>query len=222
MWPEEFSVLRRALTLAAFLLFLLPSVRAAQEPAATYAVLLEKVKAKDPALDFAALRLAYTETDAYQPYGGDADARKAMFAALNEKNFPRALECAEKLLAKNFLDINAHLGAARAQKELHNDERAEFHRDVGMGLITSILRSGDGKSPETAYVVISTDEEYVLLNFLGIRPSGQSLIHKDQHSYDLMKGTEKDSAETVSIYFNIDKPYGNLSGKIEKGNKKKN
>jgi hypothetical protein len=213
--------LRRALTIAAVLLFLLPSV-AAQEPAPTYAALLEKVKAKDPDVDFAALRMAFTETDAYAPYGGDRDTRKAMFAALNEKNYAKAVECAEKILAQDFLDINAHLGAARAHKELHNDERADFHRDVGMGLITSILRSGDGKSPETAFVVISTDEEYVLMNFLGIRPSGQSLLHKDQHSYDLMKGTEQDSGETVSIYFNIDKPFAHLAAQIDKSPKKKN
>jgi uncharacterized protein DUF4919 len=214
--------MRRTLALVLCVLLLLPAVHAGQEPPATYAALLEKVKQKDPDVDFAALRLAFTETDDYQPYGGDRDTRKAMSAALNEKNFAKVVEYAEKILQKNFLDINAHMSAFRAHTELQNQEKAAFHRYVGLGLLNSILQSGDGKTPQTAYVVISTDEEYVLMNFLGIRPSGQSLMHKDQHSYDVMTGTQQDGGETVTLYFNIDKPFGNLAGKIDKAPKKKN
>src|SRR5258708_33206394 len=58
---------------------------------ATYETLLEKVKKSDPAIDFQALRLAYTETKAYGPYGGDAETRKTMFAALRANEYHNTL-----------------------------------------------------------------------------------------------------------------------------------
>ena len=76
---------------------------------------------------------------------------------------------------------------AVADRELGDTGKADFHRAVLNGLIDSILKSGDGKSPKTAWVVISVHEEYVVLQVLGFKPSQQSLLHQDDHSYDEMK-----------------------------------
>jgi hypothetical protein len=73
-------------------------------------------------------------------------------------------------------------------------------------LIDSIRSSGDGKSPATAWVVISVDEEYAVLRALGFKPSGQSLLRQNGHSYDVMK-TKSDDGTEQTFYFNVDIPF---------------
>src|SRR5712691_8822162 len=95
------------------LLLLLFSAGAAQQPAAkvSYEDLLERVKKQDPAVDFKELRLAYTETKLYSPYGSDREARGAMLSALKTKDYDKALEKSEAILKTNYLDLIAHYSA---------------------------------------------------------------------------------------------------------------
>jgi hypothetical protein len=139
-----------------------------------------------------------------------------MFAALNAKEYEQSLEPAGKILAKNYVDLNAHFVSYVANRELGRTERATFHKFMFDGLMKSITGHGDGKTPETAFVVISTDEEYVLFNFLGLRPAGQSLVNQDGHSYDRMAANDPKTNESLVYFFNIDKPFNWLSQSLKK------
>lgn len=187
--------------------------KAGAKPGGSYAAMLERVRKGEGGVDFGAMRMAYTETADYNPYGGDA--RREMFGALGAKKFDEALSTAERVLEKNYVDLNAHYVAFVANRELGRAERAEFHRAIFAGLVESIQRSGDGKTAETAFVVISTTEEYVLLNVLGLRPAGQALVHDKGHSYDLMTGVDPKTNESVKLFFNIDKPFGWLGNRFK-------
>jgi len=200
-----------------FCLLLLQTAALAQKPVekVSYDVLLERVKKQDAAVNFLELRLAYTETKQYNPYGGDRETRKAMFAALNGKQYDQALLSSEKILAANYLDINAHFGAYVANRELGNADKADYHKKIFLSLLKSISDSGDGKTMETAFVVISTDEEYALFNFMGVRPTTQALIEEKTHHYDKMTVTDPKSAQEVSYYFNIDKPFNWLGNSLK-------
>ncbi|HSP63687.1 MAG TPA: DUF4919 domain-containing protein [Pyrinomonadaceae bacterium] len=193
-----------------------PKSSAPESPPRSFALLLERAKKSDPTLDFKDLRLAYTETTDYSPYGGDRETRKKMFAALNAKEFDSAVESAEKILAKNFVEINAHFVAYVAHRESGRVEKATFHKFMFDGLVKSITGTGDGKTAETAFVVITTDEEYTLFNILGLRPAGQALITQNGHSFDRMTATNPKTNETVVYFFNIDKPFNWLGQSLKK------
>ncbi len=182
----------------------------------SYATLLERAKKSDATLDFKELRLAYTETSDYSPYGGDRETRKAMFAALSAKEYDHAVEFAEKILAKNYVEINAHFVAYVAHREAGRAEKSTFHKFMFDGLVKSITGSGDGKTAETAFIVISTDEEYTLFNVLGLRPAGQALITQNGHSFDRMTVTNPKTNETLVYFFNIDKPFNWLGDSLKK------
>ncbi len=155
-------------------------------PKNRYEVLLEKLKNKDQSLDFKDLRLAYTETSHYSPYGSDKESQKAMFAAIKASQWDEVLKQSAATLDRNYLDINAHFGAFLANQGKGVTEKAEFHKFVARGLLDSILNSADGKSMDTAFVVISTDEEYALFSALGLRVTAQALINEKGHNYDKM------------------------------------
>src|SRR5258708_2111074 len=142
----------------------------------TYEALLERVKKQDQSVDFRELRLAYTDTKSYGPYGGDVVSRQKMFASLKANEYDKALESATTILTGNYLDIMGHFGSFVAHRELCHADLSTYHRFVFEGLLNSIKKSGDGKTMETAFIVISTDEEYALFNYLGLRPTDQALV----------------------------------------------
>jgi uncharacterized protein HemY len=195
-----------------------PSAPAATQAEAkpTYEALLERVRKHDQTVDFQALRLAYTETKAYGPYGGDAASQKNLFASLKANEYDKALESATTILAGNYLDIIGHFGSFVAHRELGHAELAAYHRFVYEGLLNSIKNSGDGKSMETAFVVISTDEEYALFNYLGLRPTGQALVKEKGHNFDKMTALDPKTNQSVVYYFNIDKPFNWLDKSLKK------
>jgi hypothetical protein len=181
-----------------------------------YEALLERVKAGDTTVSFKDLRMAYTESHGYAPYGGD-DTHKSMLAALRDKDYDKALGYAGTILKEKYVDIFAHLVSSLAYGELKNAERASYHRGIVDGLIQSILKTGDGKSTETAYVVIATDEEYALFNLLGLKAVSQSLVHDDKgHSYDKMDAVDRKTNQPTTYYFNIDIPFNWLSKSLKK------
>ena len=205
MTPRKLALL----SLWLILIFLPISSSAQQEGKPAYESLLERVKKADPTVDFAALRLAYADNPP-KDSGTDPDASKAMFAALRDKNYGKALEHAEKIMKANYVDINAHMVAAMAYKEKNDSEKQKFHRYVAEGLIKSILSSGDGKSQKTALTVISTSEEYVILRVYGLMPASQALQSANGHHYDRLDAVNPKTNEKVTLYFNIDRPYGAL------------
>jgi hypothetical protein len=167
----------------------------------TYADLVAKVKQGDKSVDFRELRFAYAESRG----GADTDKqKKAMTAALNSKKYHEVLENGDVVLAADYVDMDAHFAEYIAYRESKNEEQAEFHKRILQGLLDSITHFGDGKSFETAFQVIEVHEEYVILRFMGLMPSKQSMSEKNGHSYDVMEALNPKSNEKVTLYFNID------------------
>jgi hypothetical protein len=176
---------------------------AAKDPS-EYAGLLASLKAGNTDIDYTRLRISYMESPERQKAKDVSNPEKAMFKSLSRKDFPEALKVAETVLASEYINMDAHFIAAMAHREMGDTERAEFHRTVFRSLIDSIRNSGDGKSMETAWVVVTVHEEYVVLRALGYQPSGQALLEKDGHSYDQMKVKNAEDGTEQTIYFNID------------------
>lgn len=184
----------------------LPHPAVAKDPPSEYATLLASLKAGNTNIDYTRLRLSYADSPEQKHAKDTSDAEKAMFAALNAKDFPKALQQAQIVLDREYVNIDAHFVAFAASSETGATDKAAFHKAIFVGLVDSIRNSGDGKSPETGWVIISVHEEYVLLRVLGFKPAGQSLMTKNGHAYDVMKANDvKDGAEQT-FYFNTDIP----------------
>lgn len=194
------------------ILFLLAVVapRLAAAPAPTpseYATLLSALKGGNTAIDYTRLRLSYMDSPEYKAAKDTSNAETAMWDALDAKDYARALKEAEEVLASEYVNIDAHYVALVANRELGAADKSSFHRTIFRELINSIRSSGDGKTIATAWVVISVHEEYVLLRALGYKPSGQSVLHQDGHSYDVMKVKSAEDGSEQTFYFNVDIPF---------------
>lgn len=177
-----------------------------------YAPLLARARAHDSTLDFGALRLAYTGTDDYEPYGiRDSDLRKQIYDALDAKDYSRARRQNEQLLAVNFVDLEGH-GSARYIAEQAGDSiRSEYHFWVASGLLHSIEASGDG-SAARPFQVISVAEEYAWAIFRGFRRKGtQSLAECGNRPCDAVEFTDMETRADTTLYFDVSIPFGRLS-----------
>lgn len=206
----------RKTTFIVLSLLLLQTAGLAQKPVekVKYDTLLERVKRQEE-VDFQELRFAYTETKQYDPYGEDRETRTAMFAALSGKQYEQALLSSEKILTANYLDVNGHFAAYVAHRELGNADKADYHKNIVQKLLKSISDSGDGKTIATAFVVISTGEEYALFNYLGVRATAQALIEDKGHHYDKMTVKDPKTELEAVYYFNVDKPFNWLGNSLK-------
>ena len=177
------------------------------QPKPTYESMVERTKAGDKTVDFRSLRLAYADSPNYSNRPDVSKQKRSMSAALKNRDFDKAIENADAVLASNFVDIDAHFVEYIAHRELKHEEASEFHKAIAQGLLKSITDSGDGKAPDTAYQVIEVHEEYVLLHFMGVGlPKSQSLLKKNGHSYDQITFDDPQSKQEVKLFFNVDIP----------------
>ena len=163
------------------------------------------MKKADRNVDFTELRMAFFESSYYNPYSPMLTYRP-LWGALAQNNYAEAIKIAQAVLEKNFVEVNAHMVAHAAYRETGDTERATFHQFMADGLLTSIKSNNDGKTPETAFQVISVSEEYGLIRSLELRPIRQSLINDKGHFLDALVVVDKTNQQST-VYFNVDKPF---------------
>ena len=181
--------------------------KSAENPETTkssYPDLLAKLKGGDISIDYKALRIAFSQTQDSGPYGSDRDVRRKMYSALNGKKYKDAIKAADEILRSEFVNADDHAVKSIAYRALEDTQKADFHKAVYLGLLNSIITGADGKTADTAFVVISTEEEYSVMRALGYSVLSQSLVHQGDHTFDVLSGTDQKTNAPVTVYFNID------------------
>ena len=212
MSPKSIAVLILAVLLAAQAIAQ-PAPAPAPTPEQEFKALLERVKKSDASVDFTRLRQLQTQLDSYKPYGVDVEEHP--YRVLKAGDVKKAQALVEQILAESYLDMNAHNVAALIADQRGDKAAGEYHRYVLEGVVDSILGSGDGKTPETAYVVIAVSEEYATVGILGLEVVEQHLVRDESgHSYDVLEVVNPETKATQRVYFNIDSVMGALSKKF--------
>ena len=140
----------------------------------TYEDILREAVSHPEGVDFAAFRLAFTRTSAYAPYDIDAlEEDEALEEAFRTSDWPEVLAHANAALHRCYVRVKPHMFAAAACEAVGDRRRQRHHEQCVTRLLASIMESGDGRSPETAFVVIGVCEEYDVLNALSLRGFGK-------------------------------------------------
>lgn len=127
-------------------------------------------------VDFDGLREAYGRREDF----GDRCERNRpsddVATALIDKDFGKVVSIATSWLERCPIDAQLHLYLAAALAERGRKVESDQHKKWFLGLTDSVLSSGDGKAPETAYRTISVPEEYAVLIRLRLQPESQALL----------------------------------------------
>ena len=176
----------------------------------TYLNLVDSIK-NYWSYDFLTLRLAYTQTTHYNPYDSRlAEKQSEMRRLINEEKYAAALLLADSILQDNFVDVNTHLYCGFIYSQTGDSVKSNFHYFLYDQLLNSIFDSGDGLGPSTAFIVINTQEEYALLDWLKLRMRSQVLKIVDGYRFDVLYSFDPLTNEEHTIFFNIELPYSCL------------
>ena len=179
------------------------------QPAKTadaYETLLARLTGGDTKMDYTSLRLAYSRSKDANPYGANHDVRRQMNAAVIEKRCDDAIKMADAMLASIYLSPDAHVAKSTCYRAAGDNVKADFHKAIYLGLINSILAKGDGNSTDTAYTVITIEEEYAVMKALGYTAWAQTFVRQGEHTFDVVSGTDDRSKSSAKFYFNVDIP----------------
>lgn len=177
-----------------------------------YNALLGRIKDGDLTVDFRTFRLnaALAGRAAGPLEFAEHSARERLLAS---GNYQGALDSARQTLERNYASVYGHLDAKIACQKLNDSKQAAIHEKLQNALADSIRDSGGGKSPETAWFVVNTPEEYFFLRQeLHVSPRSQALVHKGGHLYDRVDTTNLQTKEPQSFWFNTDVEMGNSGG----------
>jgi hypothetical protein len=186
----------------------------AAEP--SYDDYVAQVKAGKLDIDYTAFRMAYTASPKYEPYGAARALIGQMKKAYTAGDCPAAMAHAKEIFEVNLVQIDAHFVSALCQRKAGNEEEARREHAMLMGLVKSVLGSGDGKSPETAFVVIAIDEEYSVMAALSLTLVRQALVNHGGSAFDRMEVKKRDSDEIVTLYFNVDRLQAQMARSLQK------
>jgi hypothetical protein len=147
--------------------------------------------------DFTRLRTQYGERDDFRAVCEADRPLHGMIDAANASHWQDALDAALPWLAHCPVDIDARVVAAMSLTQLGREREADDQKRWFHGLVDSILDSGDGKTKETAFVVISVPEEYSFLRAFGLAVTRQSLL---DNRIDALV-VEDESGKSTTVYF---------------------
>lgn len=191
-----------ALTLFAALFLTVTSY--ADEYEKTCSDILNKVKKGETEVDYAALRQNCGRTSWYvqRKQSKIDEMEKKMYAADSDKDYAKVRTLAQSILDINYLNMMAHMMLSLASEALGDSACAERHRDIEIGLLRSIVRSGSGESCREGIVVIDVEEEYFILGVRGWKLKRQQTVSDGDNTCDLMQVVDSEGNERRE-YFNV-------------------
>ena len=164
--------------------------------------------------DYRKLRYEFAGKKGYKPYAiqaiEQANIADAMEHWTNNAE-ARAFEVFEEVLEIYPWSIETHRRMADGfeiilEGELSEEQRKLFtrleakHRRIYKGLVGSILKDSDGKTPETAFKVITLPEQAWVLHELGIQPKSRSSnVEKGLDIYVV----DGEDGEEFNVYFDV-------------------
>lgn len=177
-----------------------------------FASLVQKAQRNINEVDFTALRTAYTERSAYAPYALPPDLTP-LHTEIAARRWPQAALIGAMLLENDMLNMEVHRLMANILREVGAPGLARWHFAFAIGLLRSLLETGNGRSFDAAYKPITLAEEYEAIRALDLIPVRQQMIFEAEKPYDVWAVRTRDGLPAGEIYFEIGPMYTYLMAK---------
>ncbi|WP_192825134.1 DUF4919 domain-containing protein [Rufibacter sp. LB8] len=179
-----------------------------------YPPLLQRYLANDTMLtlfDYHHLYYGFTKQPHYKPIAGPGELAALQLIEQGKLEEARQLLLTEYQKAPFSLSILFRLGSLADMQEKSAEARLWLLKFDG--LLRTIIDSGDGRSEETAWVVISAQDEVPVMGILGLEAVEQGLV---KSKYDVQTLTTPNNLESDKLYFNLEVPINHLSNHYKK------
>jgi hypothetical protein len=160
--------------------------------------------------DWQKMRDLYVHTSFYDPYGGAQAIWYMLQRAGQQVVYEQSQEATQEyntLLAQHYAHYRSHMQALDMIEKGHlSPAEKPAHQKAMSAIISSIIATGDGKTPETAFKVIDPAEENIVLKtYFHYQLASQEFRQKDGHFWDVLNYTNPQNKDDKgSLYFNVD------------------
>lgn len=176
-----------------------------------YAKILDRYKKNDTTLsakEFYYLYYGYTFHTNYNPHN-DEEVNSLVLSETEKLNSSKALKNALQFYEQDPVNLKLLLYISVCYSNLSDQKLKKVFADKYAKLINTIYASGDGKSIESAYVVIRVNDEYQLLQVLKLSVKSHALVNTTDVLTIDKKGQK---GKKISIlYFNVNRIFDHSS-----------
>jgi len=175
-----------------------------------YSVFVETIERGDTGINYGEFRNAFQQSKQYkikQEKRSQYDSlKKVVIKGISTEDYDAIILAGKSMLDIDYTSLFAHKYLFQAYR-INGDKRNEKkHEAIQLGLLQSILKSGDGRTCETGWKVVQVEEEYFLIYALGSQFIKQKTVTAGTISCDEMRITDKYNKEE-SYFFNISSFY---------------
>ena len=150
------------------------------------------------------MRQAYAMIADYDPYGDKTNVlMRDGQAAYVAKDCKTAMEKFKAAIALDFIISDAHALAADCLEQAGDKAGEKREEAIAQGLFDSIIISGDGETVETAFRVVTLQEEGVLLAVAGLDGTARAVLTTDQGPVDKISVTDQKTGQKSAVFFNV-------------------
>jgi hypothetical protein len=173
-----------------------------------YSKTVRKLESGQTDIDYRAFRESFLESKQFEVAAAKKEEfdrlQQALSKLMAQSKFPEIVRTTKKLLSIDYTNMRAHKVLYQTYKILEDEAGRQKYHDIEIGLLTSIVRNGDGKSCKTAWPVIQIAEEYFILDMLGAKLDRQSIDNTGGFCDKMEVSTDKGKAV---YYFGITKVF---------------
>lgn len=145
--------------------------------------------------------------NALQPnFSGYSNSNPAVNKAFEDGYYERCVDLGKRFIENKPTSVSTYFYIANSYFMLGESELALKYLTIYYGFLQSIISTGDGESAETAFIVSSVTDEYVVMSFHEYAFAGQSLVNEKKHNYDILYYIDGNIKR--EMYFNIDLFFG--------------
>jgi len=139
----------------------------------------------------------------YNPKKASKEIEK-MTELMGNMDFEAGLKTGEILLKKYPVEARLYMLLGYAAKKTGDEKKSEFYYKKYGDLLRVALYSGNGKDFDSAFVVRSTSDEYLIINQKNLELLSQEVRYHNQIPFDKMTLAPKNYPDKKqNVYFNI-------------------
>jgi hypothetical protein len=172
-----------------------------------YSAYVKQLEEGKTTIDYTDFRNSFLESKQFSKKSTNYDnLKKQVYTEIKNKNYTEIVRLTKAMLSIDYTSMFAHKYLQQTYKILGDTINWNKYHDIEFGLLTSITKSGDGKTCETGWHVTQIEEEYFILNMIGAALQMQSISSGGKNSCDKMV-VKTQEGEDKTYYFEANKVF---------------
>ena len=175
-------------------------------PDAAYLAMVDQAMLSPGTINWAEIRKLYAKSSFYADFKSTSVSQAYYAAGKSAAAAPMMAHNFKDLQRQQYGNFNSHVYSIKVGTELPSEEiNVADEKKVLEAIADSIVENADGSSAAKAYVVVSPDEEALVVEtLLQQKISATTPTAAGGHKYDIITYNDSATKKPVKLFFNTD------------------